>query len=127
VRDEKWVRVARPTSAILTASFLLLTTLEGQSSSSPGISDNSFPIEEAYNQDPGVVQHISNFSRADEGGSWVFSFNQEWPLRGLRHQISYSIPLLHEDGTGAHRLNGVGKPLVFALHSLLAGDLAIAR
>jgi Putative MetA-pathway of phenol degradation len=67
---------------------------------SPGISDNSFLIEEAYNQEPGVVQHISNFSRADEGGSWAFSFTQEWPLHGLRHQISYSIPLEHEDGTG---------------------------
>ncbi len=68
--------------------------------SSPGISDNSFLIEEAYNQDPGVVQHISNFSRADEGGSWAFSFTQEWPLRGLRHQFSYSVPLQHDDGTG---------------------------
>jgi hypothetical protein len=69
-------------------------------SSSPGISDNSFLIEEAYNQEPGVVQHISNFSRADEGGSWAFSFTQEWPLRGVRHQISYGIPLEHADGTG---------------------------
>jgi hypothetical protein len=100
VRSEEWRRVLRPAFALLTPYFFLLTALWGQSPSSPGISDNSFLIEEAYNQDPGVVQHISNFSRADEGGSWVFSFTQEWPLRGLRHQISYSIPLQHEDGTG---------------------------
>jgi hypothetical protein len=85
---------------LLTAHFSLLTAVHGQSSSPAGISDNSFLIEEAYNQDPGVVQHISNFSRADDGGSWAYSFTQEWPLRGLRHQISYSIPVQHGDGTG---------------------------
>jgi hypothetical protein len=89
-----------PGFVLLTAHCLLLTAVSAQSPSAPGISDNSFLIEEAYNQDPGVVQHISNFSRADEGRTWVFSFTQEWPLRGLRHQISYSIPLQHEDGTG---------------------------
>jgi hypothetical protein len=83
---------------LLTAHFLLLTAVSAQTPS--GISDNSFLIEEAYNQDPGVVQHISNFSRSDEGGSWAFSFTQEWPLRGLRHQISYSVPLQHDEGTG---------------------------
>jgi len=99
VRSEEWVRVSRRAFALLTPYFLLLTPLQGQSSS-PGISDNSFLIEEAYNQEPGVVQHISNFSRTDEGGSWAFSFTQEWPLRGVRNQISYSIPLEHDDGTG---------------------------
>jgi hypothetical protein len=84
---------------VLTAHFSLLTALQAQSSPS-GISDNSFLIEEAYNQEPGVVQHISNFSRADDGGTWAFTFTQEWPLRGMRHQISYSIPIQHGDGTG---------------------------
>lgn len=58
------------------------------------IQDNSFLVEEAYNQDPGVVQHIGNFAR-DRGGDWAFSFTQEWPLGGVRNQISYSIPLAH--------------------------------
>ena len=31
------------------------------------IADNSFLVEEAYNQEPGVVQHISTFSRPDGG------------------------------------------------------------
>jgi hypothetical protein len=29
----------------------------------PGIQDNSFLVEEAYNQNFGVVQHISSFTR----------------------------------------------------------------
>ena len=96
MRSEKLARALAPLVLLLTSHFSLLTA----QSSSAGISDNSFLIEEAYNQDPGVVQHISNFSRADEGGSWAFSFTQEWPLRGLRHQLSYSVPLQHDDGTG---------------------------
>src|SRR6185312_16420034 len=52
------------------------------------IQDNSFLIEEAYNQESGVVQHISTFERAD-GGDWAYSFTQEWPLGGIRHQLSY--------------------------------------
>ena len=32
------------------------------------IQDNSFLIEEAYNQEAGVVQHIQTFSRARDGG-----------------------------------------------------------
>lgn len=65
------------------------------------IQDNSFLIEEAYNQERGVVQHISTFARPSEGGSWAYSFTQEWPLRGIRHQLSYTIPVQNDDaGTG---------------------------
>ncbi len=64
------------------------------------IADNSFLIEEAYNQEAGVVQHISTFSRADNGDAWDYSFTQEWPLGGILHQLSYTIPLAHADGSG---------------------------
>jgi hypothetical protein len=55
------------------------------------ISDNSFLVEEAYNQDPGVVQHITGFAHATHGRDWDASFTQEWPLHGLKHQISYTF------------------------------------
>lgn len=55
------------------------------------IQDNSFLVEEAYNQEPGVVQHISFFQRATTGRDWVSSFTQEWPAPGLRHQLSYTM------------------------------------
>jgi hypothetical protein len=63
------------------------------------IQDNSFLLEEAYNQDRGVVQHISTFARSS-GGDWVYSFTQEWPLGGIAHQLSYTIPLQQSEGTG---------------------------
>jgi hypothetical protein len=63
------------------------------------IQDNSFLLEEAYNQESGVVQHISTFQRADNG-DWAYTFTQEWPLGGIRHQLSYSIPVDNIDGFG---------------------------
>jgi hypothetical protein len=63
------------------------------------IQDNSFLIEEAYNQESGVVQHISTFERAD-GGDWAYNFTQEWPLGGIRHQLSYTIPVENLEGLG---------------------------
>jgi hypothetical protein len=85
-------------SALSASSALTASSLSAQSPPSP-ISDNSFLIEEAYNQDPRVVQHISNFSRSSDG-SWLYTFTQEWPVTGIRHQLSYTIPVLHNDGTG---------------------------
>lgn len=43
------------------------------------IQDNSFLVEEAYNQQPGVVQHIFN-ALWTEDGVWALSLTQEWPL-----------------------------------------------
>jgi hypothetical protein len=63
------------------------------------IQDNSFLIEEAYNQERGVVQHIGAFERAS-GGNWEFVFTQEWPLGGFRHQLSYTIPVQRDGTTG---------------------------
>ena len=64
------------------------------------IADNSFLIEEAYNQEAGVVQHISNFVRDEAGDGWVYVFTQEWPLGGMRHQLSYTVPVVSPEGFG---------------------------
>jgi len=64
------------------------------------IADNSFLIEEAYNQEAGVVQHINTFSLADDGDAWDYSFTQEWPVTGIRHQLSYTVPVIYADGAG---------------------------
>lgn len=56
------------------------------------IQDNSFLIEEAYNQETGVVQHISTFLRS-RGGDWDYSFTQEWPVPTQKHQFSFTIPV----------------------------------
>jgi hypothetical protein len=59
----------------------------------PAIQDNSFLVEEAYNQGPGVVQHINTFSRQRHGGEWAYSFTQEWPAPGQKHQLSFTLPV----------------------------------
>ena len=81
--------------------FLLVSPLTAYRSplTAVQIQDNSFLIEEAYNQERGVVQHISAFERAD-GGDWAYSFTQEWPLGGIRHQLSYTIPVENIEGFG---------------------------
>jgi hypothetical protein len=67
------------------------------------IEDNSFLIEEAYNQGPGIVQHISAFARA-EGGDWEYTFTQEWPFLSQRNQLSFTLPLARlSDGVGDSR------------------------
>ena len=59
-----------------------------------GIQDNSFLVEEAYNQEPGVVQHIFNLPILFTGHEKEISpsFTQEWPVFSQTHQFSYTIP-----------------------------------
>ncbi|HEX2833348.1 MAG TPA: transporter [Thermoanaerobaculia bacterium] len=71
-------------------ALILAVALLARAEDGPTISDNSFLIEEAYNQDPGVVQHISTFERT-RGGEWAYSFTQEWPAPNLTHQLSYTL------------------------------------
>jgi|SRR6266702_3617452 len=71
----------------------------------PGpIQDNSFLIEEAYNQEDGVVQHISYFQRLTNTGDWVYTQTDEWPLRSYKHQLSLTLSGTHSgdfQGSGA--------------------------
>lgn len=57
------------------------------------IEDNSFFIEEAFNQEERVVQHISSASyfKSPER-SFLYTFTQEWPISSQKHQLSYSVP-----------------------------------
>jgi hypothetical protein len=75
-----------------------------------GIQDNSFFIEEAYNQEPGVVQHILNVPIDFTNGSREIapSFTQEWPVFSQTHQFSYTIPYAfteEDNGMEDMRLN----------------------
>ena len=56
------------------------------------IEDNSMFIEEAYNQEDKVVQHISNFVFLPNlKDNFQYAFTQEWPAFGLNHQLSYTL------------------------------------
>jgi hypothetical protein len=66
----------------------------GESSEPAPIQDNSFLIEEAYNQEDGVIQHISYFQKLTTG-DWAFAQTDEWPLRSLKHQLSVTVAATH--------------------------------
>jgi hypothetical protein len=88
------------------------------------IQDNSFLVEEAYNQEAGVVQHISVLELPRHGGDWSFDFTQEWPAPNMRHQLSYTVPVARVDGH-----SGVGDVAVNYRYQLLGeggGPLAVA-
>lgn len=70
-----------------------------------GIKDNSFLIEEAYNQGPGEIQHVLTLQR--QYRDWYLAFTQEHSLGSQTHQIGYSIPYtwLRSDG---QRTKGIG-------------------
>jgi hypothetical protein len=63
------------------------------------IEDNSFLIEEAYNQESGVIQHISAFQYM-KGRTWLYTFTDEWPVPTEKIQLSLTIPVLNNGETG---------------------------
>jgi hypothetical protein len=67
------------------------TTASADPSRKWEISDNSFLVEEAFNQEAGVVQNILTWTRG-HNGAWDGNFTQEWPAPSMTHQLSYSIP-----------------------------------
>lgn len=86
-------------AALLAAGLLLSPPAAPVAAQEKIIQDNSFMIEEAYNQEPGVVHHIATFAH-HRAGEWGSAFTQEWPLGGIRHQLSYTVPVQGAGGTG---------------------------
>jgi hypothetical protein len=87
------------------------------------IEDNSFLTEEAYNQEPGSVQHIftAHYINDSRRRGWEFSFTQEWPIFSQNHQFSYTIPSYHLVENG-DRQNGLGDVLLNYRYQLLEED-----
>ena len=84
------------------------------------IADNSFLIEEAFNQEPGVVQHISVFQLFRPADTWTYSFTQEWPLFGQGHQLSYTVPV-QRTRNGSSVATGLGEVAVNYRYQLVGG------
>ena len=104
--------------ALLPTIFCVETALGAEPGRNvDGIRDNSFLVEEAYNQEAGVVQHIltafysRNNMRGPDDGSLDFSFTQEWPLFNQTHQFSYTIPYSFVESGGQSK-NGFGDLLL---------------
>jgi hypothetical protein len=81
------------------------------------LQDNSFFLEEAYNQEAGVVQHIGGAQRDQRTHRWVATFTQEWPLFGVDHQLSYLVP--YQQGGDGEGESGVGDVLLNYRYQLL--------
>jgi hypothetical protein len=78
-------------------SLLAIFTLSVLALGQKPIEDNSFLLEEAYNQEKGVIQYISGFHR-ERGGNWLYSFTNEMPVKSQRHQFSYTVNVARVDG-----------------------------
>ena len=82
------------------------------------IQDNSFLIEEAYNQEAGIVQHISTFERETGSHAWAYTFTQEWPLFSQQHQLSYTVPVI---SNGSGQGSGLGDIAIHYRYQLANG------
>jgi hypothetical protein len=91
-------------SFFLAVALIISPSLHSQHFSK-AIEDNSFLIEEAYNQENRVVQHISTMMYSETEKKWEYAFSQEWPAFSQRHQLSYTLPYswLHRASS-----NGIG-------------------
>jgi hypothetical protein len=93
---------------VITPVMAPAQTADSARNDTPVIQDNSFLVEEAYNQDAGVVQHITTFQVQRRAPGFQASFTQEWPVGSITHQLSYGIPLMRaggETGIGDVALN----------------------
>jgi DtxR family transcriptional regulator, Mn-dependent transcriptional regulator len=70
------------------------------------ITDNSFLVEEAFNQEAGIFQNIFAL-QIDRHGAWNTTFTQEWPLLRQEHQLSYTIV-----NAGSEAATGFGDALI---------------
>lgn len=118
-------RVVRYFGVVLAAMVLFRVNSVGQPdpapTAAPGIQDNSFLVEEAYNQNYGVVQHISSFARFWTSKDWAYTFTQEWPVPwDERQQFSYTLAGLHA-GALADSGFGIGDVLLNYRYQLVGG------
>jgi hypothetical protein len=89
------------------------------------IEDNSFFIEEAYNQEEGIVQHIFTGTGNSRATFSEATFTQEWPVGGQIHQLSFTLPYLTT--TSDPSKNGVGDLLLnYRYQAVNENGLAVA-
>ena len=66
----------------------------GAAAEEEGIKDNSFLIEEAYNQEAGVIQFIQGYQYSELTKEWTSTFTNEFPVPNETHQLSYALPMV---------------------------------
>lgn len=125
-KDDRRITIgARAASKLLVqvAHVVMLVILWGSAAFAQGrarpfeIIDNSFFVEEAFNQEAGIFQNIATF-KMHARDDWLATFTQEWPLHGRTHQISYTIPF----GSATTGRAGLSDALINYRVQLLIGD-----
>jgi hypothetical protein len=90
------------------------------------LEDNSFLLEEAYNQEDGVVHNATTFSRDRDTKDWIATFTQEWPLVTEDHQVSYTLTGSGVRGPGDRRYEGLGDLALHYRYQALSDDARTA-
>lgn len=96
------------------------------------IRDNAFLVEEAFNQEPGVVQHIFNWvhtwdrTPVSRTRDFAFAYTMELPLGSQTHQFSFTTQFFSafEKPSGEPSANqgGIGDTFLNYRYQLLADD-----
>lgn len=86
---------------------LILALLLSQFVMAEAVEDNSFLVEEAYNQEPGVVQFINVYQKNKETNDWNYTFINEIPMGSQSHQFSYELPFIHTDSSSSTDIGDV--------------------
>jgi hypothetical protein len=106
----------------------------GQAEEREHIRDNSFFVEEAYNQEPGVAQHIFNwvglwrYGRVHSRDSF-FVYTMELPIHSQTHQFSFALPFEtffeQVDGGLPEEQGGLGNIFLNYRYQLLTEETAV--
>lgn len=96
------------------------------------IRDNAMLVEEAFNQETGVVQHIFNWvhlwdrPRAGRTRDFAFAYTMELPIGSQKHQFSFTTQILsafnEPNGAVAAQQGGIGDTQFNYRYQLLAND-----
>jgi len=119
--------IMKNTKNIAMTSWILLALSSGAVAAepekeTPPIEDNSFLIEEAYNQDTGIYQHIQ-YLRLNKNNDWEYNFTEEMPLSGRKHQLSFGVTVLHPEATADFEATtGIGDIAVNYRYELIGQD-----
>src|SRR5437870_3132875 len=88
IAKSKWCAFVEVARFLVVASPVLVATSIAAEPLAKGIQDNSFFIEEAYNQEPGVVQHILNVPFNFTDGMSVYPHARNHDL--INHNVGAS-------------------------------------
>jgi hypothetical protein len=114
------------TSSALAIALLLTSTEHAppvpDQSASERIEDNSFLIEEAYNQEAGVIQHIAVFQRTFSSGQWIANYTDEWPALDEHNQVSITAQLQRVNSGGTAATGAGDLMLNYRRELLRSGD-----